>query len=81
MKDTEKILTGAGEHLVYTNAIYATGYDDVYKIELLDSAENVLHSVQFSSSAYVNQKSGDTKLGGLVKRLYAYGKSAKNFRK
>ena len=81
VKDTEKILTGAGEHLVYTNAIYATGYDDVYKIELLDSAENVLHSVQFSSSAYVNQKSGDTKLGGLVKRLYAYGKSAKNFRK
>ena len=68
-----------GEMQFYTNAIYATGYDDVYKIELKDMSDNVLHSVEFSSSAYVNIKCNDEKVGNLVKCLYMYGEAAQNY--
>ena len=77
----EKELSEVGEHLIYTDAIYATGYDEVYEIELVDRSGNILHSLKFSSSAYVNSTSEDPSIGNLVKRLYIYGRSAQNYRK
>lgn len=76
---SEEALNEIGEHLVYTDAIYSTGYDDVYRIDLVGATDEILHSAQFSSSAYINTKSEDAVLGDLVKRLYIYGKSAQNY--
>lgn len=65
----------------YTNGIYATGFDDLFTLSVLDG-ENELHRAEYSVNSYVLSKcDGDKPINVLARALGCYGYSAKELKK
>ncbi len=77
-QDVAYVADGEG-YLIKTDAIYATGFDDVYTLTAyVNDAENA--SLTYSVKSYVHAKqSGEGAMAALAKATYSYGKAAKNF--
>ncbi len=69
-----------GAYYFRSPPILATGYDEVYRMELLDS-QGPLHWATYSVRSYVLSKCDDdtVSLRLLVRTMYNYGKSAKAY--
>ncbi len=77
-KEVDKNALVNGKTL-YTDAIYATGFNDVYTLKLIKDGTTI-STVQYNVSAYVNAKSSDASVGDIVKALSSYGASANAFK-
>ncbi len=76
------IRTSATGYMVYGEPIYATGFDDVYTVELIDTESGeVVQTLQYSMRSYVYamQDDGDPLMRNLARALYLYGLSAKAY--
>ncbi len=70
---------GDGTYLVLTDAVYATGFDDVYTLTLYKEGKSEAY-VTYSVRSYVYSKqNGADKLAELVKATYNYGLAAKRY--
>ena len=78
----ECLNSSTGQYKFMSDAIYATGFNDIYTIELLEDG-NVVQTVKYSVRSYIysmqNQTGSDGSLTALAKisrALYNYGQSA-----
>ena len=78
----ECLNSSTGQYKFMSDAIYATGFNDIYTIELLEDG-NVVQTVKYSVKSYIysmqNQTGSDGSLTALAKisrALYNYGQSA-----
>ncbi|MBQ9079932.1 MAG: starch-binding protein [Clostridia bacterium] len=64
----------------YTDAIYATGFDDIYTFELYENGV-LVQTLKYSVKSYVYaiKDSSNTAMAVLAKALYAYGISANEY--
>ncbi len=77
-QDVAYVADGEG-YLVKTDAIYATGFDDVYTLTAyVNDVEDA--TLTYSVKSYVHAKqSGENAMSALAKATYNYGKAAKAF--
>jgi hypothetical protein len=64
--------------LIYTEAINATGFDDVFVLTITKDGE-VISTVSYNLNAYINSKFDSEKLGNIIPALNNYGLSAKAY--
>ena len=73
---------GGGSYIVYSDAIYATGFDAYYTIELV-SGEAVIHTITYSVNSYAYAMASSTdaadEMKALAVALYRYGASAEAY--
>jgi len=76
---SELISAGNGSYVLVTDAIAATAFDDLYRIELLYDGE-ALTTLEYSVNAYAhamcNGATANEKMQALALALYRYGVSA-----
>jgi hypothetical protein len=83
-EDMEKL--DDSTYIVYTDGIYATGFDRVYTVKLYENG-TLLQTLEYSVRSYVltmmkkTESDGvtPTAMANLAKTLYAYGKSAESY--
>ncbi len=67
------------DNKVFTNAIKATGFDDVHTVEIKLNGE-VVSKVEYNVNAYINNKNTDASVGTIIKALSNYGASAVTYK-
>ena len=68
-----------GTVTLYSNDIYATGFDDIYTLKLVKD-DIVITTVEYNVNAYISKMHENNSVGKIVKALSNYGASAINFK-
>ena len=72
------IETEDGTYSIYTEAISATHFDEIYTAVLKICGEDA-HEVTYSVNSYVKAMHENEKIGELAKALYFYGKASQEY--
>ncbi len=78
--DKENLIEKDGVFTLYTDAIFATQFGEVYTLELVKGEETIT-TVQYNVNAYIQAKHGAQGLEKIVKALSNYGTSAIKYQK